>query len=143
MVGIRNPVGKGACWMSRLKGELVVEGVVSMLLAANLFNIFLSSLISSCIRENVGTSFFFDDADVLLASKWTHRSSLAFWPSRSNILRVGFGAPPVCSLSCDPNGVVNLDGRPDTLPLLGLDDPALVFIFLLFGTGERVDSTRD
>ena len=110
MVGIRNPVGKGACWISRLKGELVVEGVVSVLLAANLFNIFLSSLISSCIRENTGMSFFFDDTDIVLASKWTHRSSSAFWPSWSNTLRVGFGAPPVHSLSYDPYGVTELVG---------------------------------
>ena len=45
MVGIRNPVGKGACWISRLKGELVVEGVASKLLGANLSSLFLSLLI--------------------------------------------------------------------------------------------------
>ena len=117
MVGIRNPVGKGACWISRLKGELVVEGVTSKLLAANLSNLFLSSLILSCIRENVGTSFFFDDVDILLASRWARKSSSAFWPSRSNTLHVGFGAPPVCSFSCDPCGATDLGGRPDTVPL--------------------------
>ena len=51
--------------MSMLKGKLVVEGVVSELLAFNLSNLFLSSLISSCIGENVGTSFLFDNADIL------------------------------------------------------------------------------
>ena len=62
-------MGRGACWISRLKGKLVVEGVASELLAANLSSRFLSSLISSCTGANVGMSFFFDDADVLLASK--------------------------------------------------------------------------
>ena len=70
MVGIQNPVGKGACWISRLKGELVVDGVASELLAANLSSLFLSSLISSCIGENANTSFFFDHIEVLLASRW-------------------------------------------------------------------------
>ena len=69
MVGIRKPVGSGAYWISRLKGELVVKGVASKLLAASLSNRFRSSLISSCIGENVGTPFLFDDPDVRLASK--------------------------------------------------------------------------
>ena len=69
MVGIRKPVGSGACWISRLKGELVVEGMVYKLLAASLSNCFQSSLIASCMGENVGTSFFFNDADVRLASR--------------------------------------------------------------------------
>ena len=46
-----------------------MEGVTSELLAANLSSHFLSSLISSCTGENVGMLFFFDDADILLASK--------------------------------------------------------------------------
>ena len=70
MVGIRNLMGKDACWISRLKDELVDEGTASELLAANLSSLFLSSLISSCTGENVGTSFFLEDADVHLASKW-------------------------------------------------------------------------
>ena len=57
-----------ACWISRLKGELVVEGAASELLVGNLSSRFLSSLISSCMGENVGMSFFFDDTDVLRAS---------------------------------------------------------------------------
>ena len=69
MVGIRKPVGSGAYWISRLKGELVVEGMASKFLAASLSNRFWSSLILSCIGENVGTSFFFDDANVRLASR--------------------------------------------------------------------------
>ena len=69
MVSIRKSVGSGACWISRLKCELVVEGVAFELVVASLSNCFQSSLISSCMRENVGTSFFFDDADVHLASK--------------------------------------------------------------------------
>ena len=68
MVDIWKPVGRGACWISRLKGELVVEGVASKLLAASLSSRFQSSLISSCMGENVDTSFFFDYANVLLAS---------------------------------------------------------------------------
>ena len=69
MVDIRKPMGKGACRISRLKDELVVEGVAFELLAANLSGPFLSSLIPLCKGENVGTSFFFDDADVFLASR--------------------------------------------------------------------------
>ena len=42
MVGMQNPVGKDACWISRLKGELVDEGVALELLAANLWSLFLS-----------------------------------------------------------------------------------------------------
>ena len=69
MVGIRKIAGRGAGWISRLKSELVVEGVASELLATSLSSLFLSSLFSSCMGENVGTLFFFDDVDVLLASK--------------------------------------------------------------------------
>ena len=69
MINIRKPVGSGACWISRLKGELVMEGVASELLAASLSNCFQSLLILSCMGENVGTSFFFDDTDVRLASR--------------------------------------------------------------------------
>ena len=69
MVSIGKPVGSGACWISKLRGELVVEGVASELLATSLFNRFRSSLILLCMEENVGTSFFFDDADVRLASR--------------------------------------------------------------------------
>ena len=78
MVGIQKPVGRGACWISRLKGELVAGGTTSELLAANLSSHFLSSLISSCMGENVGMSFFFDDADVLLASRSMRKSSSTF-----------------------------------------------------------------
>ena len=69
MVGIRKLMGRGAYRISRLKDELVVEGAASELLAASLSNHFRGSLISSCMGENVGTSFFFNDADVHLASK--------------------------------------------------------------------------
>ena len=67
--------------------------------------------------ENVGTLFFLDDVDVLLASRWIHKSSSAFWPSRSKKLRVGFCLPPVCSFSCDPCGAVDHGGSPDTTSL--------------------------
>ena len=117
MVGIGNPVGKGACWISRLKGELVVEGVAFKLLVANLFSLFLSSLISSCTGENVGKSFFFDDANVLLAFRWDRKSSSVFWPSRLNTLRDGFNVPLVRSFSCDPCGTIDIGGRLDTIPL--------------------------
>ena len=117
MVGIRKPMGKGACWISRLKGELVVEGVASELLAANLSSLFLSSLISSCTGENANTLFFFDDVDVLLASRWARKSSSAFWPSRSNTLCDGFSTPLVLSLSYDPCVITDLGGMPDTVPL--------------------------
>ena len=117
MVDIRNPAGKDACWISRLKGELIMEGLTSELLAASLSSLFLSSLISSCTRENAATSFFFKDADVRLASRWTHRSSSALWPSRSNTLRDDFDAPPVCSFFYDLCGATDLGGRPDTVPL--------------------------
>ena len=62
-------MGRGSHWISRLKGELVMEGATSKLLAANLSSHFLSSLISPCMGDNVGTSFFLDDVDVLLASR--------------------------------------------------------------------------
>ena len=117
MVGIWKPVGRGACWISRLKGELVVEGVASELLAASLSSRFRSSLISSCMRENMGMSFFLDDADVFLASKWIRKSSSAFCPSQSKTLHADFCRPPVCSFSCDPGGAVDLGGRLDTASL--------------------------
>ena len=69
MVGIRKPVGRGACWISRLKCKLVVEGAPSELLAANLSNHFRSSLILSCTGENMGMSFFFNNVDICLASR--------------------------------------------------------------------------
>ena len=78
MVGIRNPASRGACWILRLKGELVDEDIASELLAASLSSLFLSSLISSCTRENASTSFFFEDADVCLVSRWTRKSSSVF-----------------------------------------------------------------
>ena len=78
MVGMQNPVGREACWISRLKGELVDYGVALKLLAVSLLSLFLSSLISSYTGENAITSFFFEDADVCLASKWTRKSSYAF-----------------------------------------------------------------
>ena len=69
MVGIQKPMGRGVCWISKLKCELVVEGVASELLAASLSNRFRSLLISLCMGENVGMSFFFYDTDVRLASR--------------------------------------------------------------------------
>ena len=76
-------MGRGACWISRLKDELVVDGVVFELLAASFSSHFQSSFISSSIGEKVGTPFFWDDVDVLLASRWMPKSSSAFWPSWS------------------------------------------------------------
>ena len=142
MVSIRNPVGKGACWISRLKCQLVMEGMASELLVTNLSSLFLSLLISSCIGENVGTLFFFDDADVLIASKWARKSSSAFWPSRSNTLGLSFGAPPV-SFSLVILVVLWTWGEARHRSIVGLDGLALVFVFLLFGTAEWVDSARD
>ena len=72
MVSIRNPVGKDTCWISRQKGKLVVKGVASKLLVGNLSSLFLSSLISLYNGEIAGTSFFFEDANVCLASRWAH-----------------------------------------------------------------------
>ena len=114
MVGMRKHVGRGARWISRLKDELVMEGVVSELLVASLSSRFQSSLILSCIGVDVGTSFFLDDADVLLASRWMRKSSSAFWPSQSKTLCPGFGPPPVCSFSYDPGGAAGLGGRSNT-----------------------------
>ena len=117
IVGIQKLAGRGACWISRLKGELVVEGVASKLLAASLSSLFLSSLISLCLGENVGMPFFFYDVDVLLASRSMFKSSSAFWPSQSNTLCIGFGPPPVHFFSCDPCSATDLSGRPDTVLL--------------------------
>ena len=69
MVGIWKLIGRGACWISRLKGKLVVEGMAFELLTASLSSHFRSLLISSCTGENASTSFFLDEADALLASK--------------------------------------------------------------------------
>ena len=69
MVGIQNSAGRDACWISRLKGEMAVEGVASELSAAIFSSHFLSPLISSCTGENADTSFFFKDADVHLPSR--------------------------------------------------------------------------
>ena len=117
MVGIRKPIGRGACWISRLTGELVMEGVASELLAGSFSSCFRSSLISSCMGKNAGASFFLDNADVLLASKWIRKSSSTFCLSRSKTLRVGFYPPPVRSFSCDLSGVDDLGGRLDTASL--------------------------
>ena len=57
MVDIWKLMGRGAYWISRPKGEWVVEGIASELLGASLSSLFLSSFISSCMGENVGTSF--------------------------------------------------------------------------------------
>ena len=117
MVGIQNPLGKGTCWISRLKDELVVEGVTSKLLAVSLLSLFLSSLISSCTRENAGRSFFFEDADVRLESRWARKSSSVFRLSWSNTLRDDFSVSLVCSFCCDPCGATYHSGRLNTVPL--------------------------
>ena len=117
MVGIQKPINRGAYWISKLKGELVVEGVASELLAASLSSRFRSLLISSCMGENAGTSFFLYDAEVLLASRWISKFSSAFYPSRSKTLRTGFCPPPVRSFSCDLGGVADLGRRPNTASL--------------------------
>ena len=117
MVGKQKPMGRGAYWISKLKGELVVEGVAFELLAASLSSCFQSSSISSCMGENTGTSFFLDDANVLLASKWICKSSAAFCLSRSKTLHAGFCPPPVRSFSCYPGDAADLGGRPDTASL--------------------------
>ena len=110
-------MSRGACWISRLKGELVVEGVVSELLAASLSSHFQSSLISLCIRENAGASFFLDNTDVLLASKWIRKSSSTFCLSRSKTLRVGFCPPPIRLFYCDLGGAADLGRRPNMASL--------------------------
>ena len=56
MVGILNPAGNGACWISALKGIVVVDEAASIFLAANFLILSLSSLISSLRGENVGGS---------------------------------------------------------------------------------------
>ena len=114
---MRKPAGRGAYWISKLKGELVVEGVVSELLAASLSSHFRSSLISLCMRENAGMPFFLDDADVLLASRWIRKSTSAFWLSRSKTLHTGFCPHPVRLFSWDLGGAADLGGRLDTTSL--------------------------
>ena len=102
---------------SRLKGELVVEGATFELLATNLSSHFLSPLISSCMGENMGTSFFLDDVDIVLASRWIRKSSSVFCPSWSKKLCAHFWPPLVRSFFCDPDGVADLGRRPDTASL--------------------------
>ena len=77
MVGILNLIGNGACWISALKGEVDVDGAVSVFLAANFSSLALSLLISSFIRKMIGrSSLLIEVAELRLASKWVRMSHL-------------------------------------------------------------------
>ena len=70
MVGILNPVGNGACWISALKGEVVVDGATTTFLVASFLSLSLSSLISSFMEEKVRRSFLLlEVAELHLASR--------------------------------------------------------------------------
>ena len=56
MVGIMNPVGNSACWISTLKGKVVVDGVAAVFLVTSFSSLFLSSLISSFMEETTRRS---------------------------------------------------------------------------------------
>ena len=70
MVGILNPIGNGACWVSTLNCEVMVDGATFVLLAINLLSLGLSSFILLVIGENAsGPSLLLDVANVDLASR--------------------------------------------------------------------------
>ena len=56
MVGILDPAGNGACLISVLNGEVVVDGATSVFLAASFLRLTLSSLISSFMGETIERS---------------------------------------------------------------------------------------
>ena len=70
MVGILNPAGNDVCWISALKGEVVVDGTASMFLAASFLSLFVSLLISSSKGEKAGrSSLLLEVAKLRLASR--------------------------------------------------------------------------
>ena len=56
MVGILNLAGNGTCWISALKGKVVVVGEALVFLAASFSSLSLSLLISSFMGEKAGRS---------------------------------------------------------------------------------------
>ena len=70
MVGILNLAGNGAYWISVLKGEVDVDDVASVFLAANFLSLTLNLLISSFIGEMIGrSSLLLEVAELRLASR--------------------------------------------------------------------------
>ena len=70
MVGILNLIGNGACWISVLKGEVIVDGVASVFLAVSFSSLSLSSLISSFMGEKARRLFLLlEVVELRLASR--------------------------------------------------------------------------
>ena len=70
MVGTLNPAGSGACWISPLKGKVIVDEAALMFLAASFSSLSLSSLISSFIRKKAGrSSLLLEVAELRLGSR--------------------------------------------------------------------------
>ena len=68
MVGILNPVGSGAYWISTLNGEVVVDGATSVFMAASFPSLALNLLISSFMGEMTGrSSLLLEVAELRLA----------------------------------------------------------------------------
>ena len=102
MAGILNTAYNGACWISVLKGEVVVDGAASVFLAASFSSLSLRSLISSFMGEKANrASLLLEVAELCLASRWVRISSSLFRPSRSNTLRNSLWAFSVGSFSRD------------------------------------------
>ena len=70
MVSILNLAGNGACWISTLKGKVVVDGVALVFLAAYFSSLSLSSLILSFVGEKARrSSLLLEVAELHLASR--------------------------------------------------------------------------
>ena len=102
MVGILNPIGNGACWISTLKGKVDVDSAALVFLAANFSSLALNSLISLSIREMIRRfSLLLEVPKLRLASRWVLISSPLLQPSRSKTLHDVMRASSVSSLSRD------------------------------------------
>ena len=100
MVGILNPIGNGACWISALKGKVDVDSAALVFLAANFSSLALSSLISMFIRETIRRfSLLLEVAELSLASRWVLISSPLLQPSRSKTLHNVLRESSISSLS--------------------------------------------
>ena len=118
MVGILNPAGNGAYWISALNGKVVVDGEASVFLAASFSSPSLSLLILSFMGKTTGrSSLLLEVTELRLASRWMRISSSLFRPSRSKTLRDGLRASFVGFLSCDFIGALGLVRQPEAVLL--------------------------
>ena len=116
MVGILKLTGSGACWISALNGEVDVDYVASVFLAANVFSLALSSFISSFMGETTWrSSLLLEVTEVFLTSRWVRISSPLLRSSRSKMLHDGLRASSVISLSHDFTIALGLVVQPDAV----------------------------